>query len=118
MARNIITDTSLDGGNGTTRRSFLIGGIAAGTLAVADPAPGQAGADQPTNTATIPTAPQDGTVDTLHGIAVPDPFRPLEDSSRTDVKAWIEAEDTRARGFIDALPVRARVHEYFETALD
>jgi prolyl oligopeptidase len=118
MTRNITVDASIAGESGTTRRAFLVGGIAAGTLAVADPAAGQAGADPRTSIAAVPTAPQDGTIDTLHGTAVPDPFRPLEDSSRADVQAWIEAEDARARGFIDALPVRKPVHAYFAAALD
>ena len=31
----------------------------------------------------------DGTVEVLHGRTIADPFRPLEDSTRADVRAWV-----------------------------
>jgi prolyl oligopeptidase len=98
-----------------TRRTFVIGGLATGTLVVASPAFAQASAVRSVGLA---GAPRDDTVDILHGVTIPDPFRPLEDSSRVDVKAWIDAEDERARAHIDALPIRKQVREFFDAALD
>jgi prolyl oligopeptidase len=62
-----------------------------------------------------PPTPQRPVEDTYHGVSVRDPYRWLEDSGSPDVKAWTEAQDARARRFLDALPGRgalaARVRE-------
>src|SRR6266446_683644 len=98
-----------------TRRTFVIGGLATGTLMAAGPAFAQASA---VHLLDLVEAPRDDTVDILHGVTIPDPFRPLEDSARADVKAWIDAEDVRARAHIDALPIRKHVRAFFDAALD
>src|SRR5262245_44619742 len=36
-------------------------------------------------------APSDATVEILHGVRIEDPFRPLEDQSRSDVQGWVLA---------------------------
>jgi hypothetical protein len=53
-------------------------------------APGAANADADAS------APSDHIGDTIHGVRVQYPFRPLEDSSRAEVQAWIAAEDGKA----------------------
>jgi prolyl oligopeptidase len=53
-----------------------------------------------------PATRRDDVVDTLHGVAVPDPYRWLEDASRDDVRAWVDAQDAFARRHLDALPGR------------
>jgi len=103
---------------GPTRRAVVMGGIATGALTAVGPAWGQAGAAWAAGVTDMPPAPRDDTVDILYGVTVPDPYRPLEDSTRADVKAWIEAEDQRARGLVDSLPVRKQVHDFILAALD
>ncbi|MEW6153764.1 MAG: prolyl oligopeptidase family serine peptidase [Actinomycetota bacterium] len=64
----------------------------------------------------FPPAPptrRDGTVDVLHGIAVPDPYRWLEDGDAAEVRQWAAAQDARARAFLDALPQREGLHGRF-----
>ena len=75
-----------------TRRTVVIGGIAAGALAVVDPVCRQAGA-----ATAVGPAPRDDTAYSLHGVTIADPYRPLEDASRADVKAWIDATQSRER---------------------
>jgi prolyl oligopeptidase len=99
-----------------TRRTIVIGGIAAGALAVVDPVGRQARAALATSVAN--PAPRDDTAYRLHGVTIADPYRPLEDAARADVKTWIDAEDGRARAFIDSLAVRGQVHDFFIKALD
>jgi prolyl oligopeptidase len=45
-------------------------------------------------------------VDTLHGVAVPDPFRWLEEDKDPRVKSWTAQEESLARAFLDKLPQR------------
>jgi len=53
-------------------------------------------------------------VDELHGLAVADPYRWLEDPDDPRTRAWAAAQDQIARGHLDALPGRDR----FAAALD
>ena len=46
------------------------------------------------------------TVDRLHGVAVKDPYRWLEDEKSADVQTWMTAQDTYARGELAKLPNR------------
>src|SRR4029077_21054159 len=93
------------------RRTVVFGGIAAGTLAVVDPACRQARAALAAGVAS--PAPRDDTAYSLHGVTIADPYRPLEDAARADVRAWIDAENGRARTLIDSLPIRNQVHDFF-----
>jgi prolyl oligopeptidase len=47
------------------------------------------------------------TSDTIHGVAVADPYRWLEKAADDRVQAWMEAQDTLARGYLGKLPARA-----------
>jgi len=64
-----------------------------------------------------PPASRDPQDDTLHGVAVADPYRWLEDPARQDVKTWVADEDALARSFAAKLPGRdaiaARMRELF-----
>jgi prolyl oligopeptidase len=55
--------------------------------------------------------------DTLHGVAVEDPYRWLEDEKAPEVQAWMDAQDAHARAFIAGLPGRdtlaARLKELY-----
>jgi len=101
-----------------SRRDTLIGGLASGAFAIAGPAFGQAAKGLTTGNIDLPAPPHDDTVQTLHGVSIPDPYRPLEDPTRADVKAWIEAQDARTRTFIDALPIRKQLHDFANAAFD
>jgi prolyl oligopeptidase len=64
----------------------------------AGPAPGQ-----PVPTIRRPV------VDTYHGETVTDDYRWLENWDDPEVQAWSEAQNTRARAFLDAIPGRPEV---------
>ncbi len=51
-----------------------------------------------------PPSPVNIVVDTLHGVAVGDPYRWLEDSEAEDVTAWTEAQWTYLREYVDGYP--------------
>ncbi len=51
----------------------------------------------------------DKTVDTLHGVEVPDPYRWLEDQNSAETRAWIEAEDRCTAEALEPLPGRAEI---------
>ena len=44
------------------------------------------------------------TVETLHGRAVPDPYRWLEDPNSDETKAWIAAENRVTFGYLEQIP--------------
>jgi prolyl oligopeptidase len=63
-------------------------------------------------------APQDDSADILHGVRITDPFRPLEDSARPDVQAWIDAQDQRCRDVLKTLPGRPAAEHFLRTIWD
>jgi len=54
-------------------------------------------------------------VDILHGTAVPDPYRWLEDDNSAETKAWVEAQNKVTFGFLEAIEVRNRIRERLTT---
>ncbi len=56
-----------------------------------------------------PRARIDGAVDTLHGVAVADPYRWLEDQNSAETRDWIEAENRYADAVLGAIPGREAV---------
>ncbi len=48
-------------------------------------------------------------VDHYHGVAVPDPYRWLEDIDSPATRAWVEAEARLARSYLDAIPGRQAI---------
>jgi prolyl oligopeptidase len=56
-------------------------------------------------------------MDTLFGQKVLDPYRWLEDEKSTEVQAWMAAQDTYARAFLDALPGRAALVKRLQALL-
>jgi prolyl oligopeptidase len=52
----------------------------------------------------------DDTVDILHGVTVPDPYRWLERGDDPEVRAWVAGQNERTRAVLDAIPDRARWH--------
>ncbi len=53
-----------------------------------------------------PAAPRTDLVDVLHGVAVPDPFRRLEDADDPETQAWVSAENRLCRSLLES-PTRA-----------
>ena len=58
-----------------------------------------------------PQAPTSDQVDDYHGTKVADPYRPLEDPDAPTTRAWIEAENTLTRAYLDAIPERAAIEK-------
>lgn len=67
--------------------------------------------------ATPPTTRADAITETLHGVAVADPYRWLEDEHAPEVQAWMSAQDEYTRAKLAKLPGRdelaARFRELF-----
>src|SRR5688572_25866994 len=55
---------------------------------------------------TYPATRKEPTVDTLHGVQVPDPYRWLEDDKAKEVKDWMGAQDALTRSTLGRLPDR------------
>ncbi len=58
-----------------------------------------------------PPSRRDGVVDVLHGVAVADPYRWLEDSTAAEVADWTAAQNERTRQALAARPDRPAWHE-------
>ena len=51
-----------------------------------------------------------GATETLHGVAVHDPFRSLEDGARPETQAFYKEQDARTRAALERIPGRAALH--------
>ena len=64
---------------------------------------------------TYPPARRDGAVESFHGVAVPDPYRWLEDSKSGETREWIRAEDALLKSYLapvaDREAMRRRILE-------
>src|SRR5450631_3831156 len=60
----------------------------------------------PTGIAEEPATPRVPVTDTYQGVKVVDDYRWLENGDGSKVKAWSEAQNARARAFLDRLPGR------------
>ncbi|MCH1498108.1 MAG: prolyl oligopeptidase family serine peptidase [Akkermansiaceae bacterium] len=58
------------------------------------------------NTLSYPDSKPGETVDTLHGIRVPDPYRWLEDLNSDQTAAWVKAQSSLTNSYLDAIPGR------------
>ncbi|HEV2071578.1 MAG TPA: hypothetical protein VGR26_17450, partial [Acidimicrobiales bacterium] len=56
-------------------------------------------------------------IDHLHGVKVVDPYRWLEDGESAETAAWAEAQNTRTRSALDALPGRSPLRRRLECLL-
>jgi prolyl oligopeptidase len=50
-------------------------------------------------------------VDTYHGVAVPDPYRWLEDDNSPETAAWVESQNKVTFGYLDKIPFRKSLTE-------
>jgi prolyl oligopeptidase len=51
----------------------------------------------------------DGTVETIHGVSVADPYRWLEDQNSPETRSWIEAQDHCTDAVLDSVPGRTQI---------
>jgi prolyl oligopeptidase len=58
-----------------------------------------------------PGATRQDAVDDWHGVAVPDPYRWLEDGESPETEAWVATQNERTRQALDARPDKGRWHE-------
>ena len=63
------------------------------------------------------SAPRLDLVDTIHGHAIADPYRWLEDADADDTEAWSRDQDERVRAHLDALPGRAHLADRLRALL-
>ena len=49
------------------------------------------------------------TVDVLHGVSIPDPYRWLEDQNSPETRAWLKAQMEYTKSFVDAVPQRPAI---------
>jgi prolyl oligopeptidase len=56
-----------------------------------------------------PQPPRAAVTEDYHGIAVADPYRPLEDLDAPATRAWVSAEGQLTRSYFAAIPERARI---------
>jgi prolyl oligopeptidase len=49
--------------------------------------------------------------DILHGVAITDPYRWLEDQDSPRTRAWIEGQTRYVRSYLDGIPGRDRIRE-------
>lgn len=57
-------------------------------------------------------------VDTYHGVAVPDPYRWLEDDRSAETAAWVEAQNAVTFAHLETIPFRARLTDRLEQLFD
>ena len=67
--------------------------------------------------APVPKTRVDQVVEKVHGIAVRDPYRWLEDQKSPETRAWIDAQNQYTRSVLDPLPGRDRIRRRLEELL-
>jgi prolyl oligopeptidase len=67
-----------------------------------------------------PNARREDRIEKMYGVAVPDPYRWLEDDVRksTEVRAWVEAENKVTNAYLAAIPERAEIQKRIKTLWD
>jgi prolyl oligopeptidase len=65
-----------------------------------------------------PYSPIEPVTETLHGVAVTDPYRWLEDQESPRTREWISAQTRYARAYFDSLPYRGRIQRRVRELID
>lgn len=65
-----------------------------------------------------PPTPAGNHVDHLHGRAIPDPYRWLEDLDSPETRAWIEAQNQLTFDYLARIPPRERIRERLQELMD
>ena len=66
---------------------------------------------------TYPETPSHDVVDTLHGEAVPDPFRWLEDGNAPETRLWTAQQNAYTEAHLASIPARDRIRRRLEQLL-
>ena len=64
-----------------------------------------------------PASPIEPVTEILHGVAVTDPYRWLEDQNSSRTRDWIEQQTRYARNYLDALPGREGIQKHIRECL-
>jgi prolyl oligopeptidase len=70
-----------------------------------------AAADAPSAKLSYPEARRSDQVDTYFGAKVADPYRWMEDIDSPETRAWVTAEQSLTRNYLDAIPGRERIQK-------
>lgn len=65
-----------------------------------------------------PQPPADSTVDTYYGAQVADPYRPLESIDSPQTRAWVLAESSLSRSYLDAIPQRDSIKSHLQSIVN
>jgi prolyl oligopeptidase len=65
-----------------------------------------------------PCSPVEPLTEILHGVAVSDPYRWLEDQDSAQTRTWIEEQTRYARAYLDSVPERSRIRGRVQELLD
>lgn len=65
-----------------------------------------------------PETKQIGHTDTLHGEAIPDPYRWLEDDRAADTEAWVAEQNEVTFGYLEQIPFREEIRQRLEELWD
>jgi prolyl oligopeptidase len=65
-----------------------------------------------------PYSPVEAVTDMIHGVAIPDPYRWLEDQESPRTREWISAQTRYARSYLDAIPHREPIRQRIRDLLD
>ena len=60
---------------------------------------------------TPPPTPAHPVTDTLHGVAITDPYRWLEDQNSPETRAWLDAQIQYTQTFLSRIPIREKVKQ-------
>jgi prolyl oligopeptidase len=72
----------------------------------------------PTVMAAPPHSPIKVVTEILHGVAITDPYRWLEDQESPQTRAWIEEQTRYAHAYLDSIPGRERIRDRIRELLD
>jgi prolyl oligopeptidase len=64
-----------------------------------------------------PSTKVDPVTETIHGVAITDPYRWLEDQNSPETRAWLAAQEKFARAYLDSVPGRDELRKKFEALL-
>ncbi|MEQ1909818.1 MAG: prolyl oligopeptidase family serine peptidase [Vicinamibacterales bacterium] len=66
----------------------------------------------------FPETRRDSTIDTYHGVVVPDPYRWLEDDTSSDTAAWVDAQNAVTFAHLESIPFRSALTRRLEQLYD
>ena len=58
---------------------------------------------------TYPETRTENLVENIHGHAIPDPYRWMEDLESDEIKTWIQAQNQLTNGYLETAPVREKI---------